>query len=108
MIYKKSKTKRILVFGVAFGIFLGATLVEGMKEIDYPQIAGVGVLLSIIRAASPRAGARKPEAIRNMSNQTSRNFASRISVRSVFVTRSGPGKSAEQFLSSIIAAKRFQ
>jgi hypothetical protein len=36
-----------VLVGLAFGIILGAYLVEGKKEVNYISIAGVGMLLAI-------------------------------------------------------------
>ena len=45
-----------LLVGLAFGILLGAALVEGKTEVSYTKLAGVGSILAIIGVASARAG----------------------------------------------------
>jgi hypothetical protein len=49
-----------IVFGLAFGILIGAALAEGKKEVNYTSIAGVGSLLAlagvlIARGRSPKS-----------------------------------------------------
>ena len=49
-----------IVFGLAFGIFIGAALAEGKKEVNYTSIAGVGSMLAlagvlIARGRSPKS-----------------------------------------------------
>lgn len=49
-----------ILVGLAFGIMLGAALVEGKKKVNYTSMAGVCMLLAITgvaaaRAASPRS-----------------------------------------------------
>jgi hypothetical protein len=48
-----------ILVGLAFGILLGAALVEGKKEVNYTSIAGVGSLLAIAGVAMARAGSSK-------------------------------------------------
>lgn len=45
--------------GLAFGIMLGAALVDGKKEVNYTSMAGVGMLLAITGVATARAGSPK-------------------------------------------------
>ena len=49
-----------VLVGLAFGIILGAYLVEGKKEVNYTSIAGVGSMLAIAgvliaRGRSPKS-----------------------------------------------------
>jgi hypothetical protein len=48
-----------ILVGLAFGILLGAALVEGKKEVNYTSIAGVGSLLALAGVAMARAGSPK-------------------------------------------------
>ena len=48
-----------VLVGLAFGILLGAALVEGEKEVNYSKLAGVGTLLAIAGVAIARAGSPK-------------------------------------------------
>ena len=48
-----------VLVGLAFGILLGAALVEREKEVNYPKLAGVGALLAIGGVAIARAGSPK-------------------------------------------------
>jgi hypothetical protein len=45
-----------VLFGLAFGMFLGAALAEGKKKVNYTSMAGVGIILVIAGAAAARAG----------------------------------------------------
>ena len=45
--------------GLAFGILLGAAVVEGKKEVQYSQLGGVGAILAIAGMATARAGSPK-------------------------------------------------
>jgi hypothetical protein len=50
-----------VLFGLAFGIMLGAALAEGKMEVNDTSLAGVGSLLAVAgvamaRAGSPRSG----------------------------------------------------
>jgi hypothetical protein len=44
-----------VLVGLAFGILLGAALVEGKKEVNYTKLAGVGAILAIVGVATARA-----------------------------------------------------
>ena len=50
-----------VLFGLAFGMLIGARLVEGQQEINYTKIAGVGAILvtiagvAIARGRSPKS-----------------------------------------------------
>jgi hypothetical protein len=44
-----------VLVGLAFGILCGAALVEGKKEVNYTQLAGVGTILAIVGVATARA-----------------------------------------------------
>lgn len=44
-----------VLLGLAFGILLGAALVERQKEVNYTKLAGVGILLAITGVATARA-----------------------------------------------------
>jgi hypothetical protein len=48
-----------VLVGLAFGVMLGATMVEGEKEVNYTKLAGVGSLLAIAGVAIARAGSPK-------------------------------------------------
>ena len=48
-----------VLFGLAFGMFIGAALAEGKKEVNYTSMAGVGILLVIVGVVSARAGSPK-------------------------------------------------
>jgi membrane-associated protease RseP (regulator of RpoE activity) len=48
-----------ILFGVAIGMFIGAALAEGKKEINYTSMAGVGIVLVITGVATARAGSPK-------------------------------------------------
>jgi hypothetical protein len=48
-----------ILVGLGFGIFLGAALVEGKKEVNYTSIAGVGSLLAMAGGVMARAGSPK-------------------------------------------------
>jgi hypothetical protein len=48
-----------VLFGLAFGMLLGASLAEGKKEVNYTSMAGVGSLLAIAGVAMARAGSPK-------------------------------------------------
>ena len=48
-----------VLFGLAFGMFIGAALAEGKKEVNYTSMAGVGIMLVIAGVAAARAGSRK-------------------------------------------------
>jgi hypothetical protein len=48
-----------ILFGLAFGIILGAALAEGKKEVNYTSMAGVGIILVIAGVAMARAGSAK-------------------------------------------------
>jgi hypothetical protein len=45
-----------VLVGLAFGILLGAALVEGKKDVNYSQLGGVGAILAIVGVATARAG----------------------------------------------------
>ena len=45
-----------VLFGLAFGMFIGAALAEGKKEVNYTSMAGVGMILVIAGVAAARAG----------------------------------------------------
>jgi hypothetical protein len=47
-----------ILFGLAFGMFIGAALAEGKKEVNYTSMAGVGIILVITGVATARAGSR--------------------------------------------------
>jgi hypothetical protein len=36
-----------ILFGLAFGILIGAALAEGKKEVNYTSMAGVGSMLAL-------------------------------------------------------------
>ena len=49
-----------VLFGLAFGMLIGAALAEGKKEVNYTSIAGVGSMLAIAgvliaRGRSPKS-----------------------------------------------------
>jgi hypothetical protein len=48
-----------VLFGLAFGMFIGAALAEGKKEVNYTSMAGVGIILVIAGAATVRRGSPK-------------------------------------------------
>jgi hypothetical protein len=48
-----------ILVGLAFGILIGAALVEGEKEVNYTRLAGVGALLAIAGVGIARAGSPK-------------------------------------------------
>jgi hypothetical protein len=48
-----------VLVGLAFGILLGASLAEGKKDVNYTQLAGVGIMLAIVGVATARAGSPK-------------------------------------------------
>lgn len=48
-----------VLFGLAFGMFLGAALAEGKKAVNYTSMAGVGIILVITGVATARAGSPK-------------------------------------------------
>jgi hypothetical protein len=48
-----------ILVGLAFGLLLGAALVEGKKDVNYTQIAGVGIMLVTVGAVTARAGSPK-------------------------------------------------
>jgi hypothetical protein len=50
-----------VLFGLAFGLMLGAALAYGKKQVNYTSIAGVGILLVIAGAAMARSGSAKSE-----------------------------------------------
>jgi hypothetical protein len=58
MWFKKQFVGGVLV-GLAFGMFIGAALAEGKKEVNYTSMAGVGVILIIAGGAAARAGSFK-------------------------------------------------
>jgi hypothetical protein len=45
-----------VLFGLAFGMFIGAALAEGKKVVNYTSMAGVGIVLVISGVATARAG----------------------------------------------------
>ena len=48
-----------ILFGVAFGMFIGAALGQGKKEVNYTSMAGVGIILGVTGVATARAGSPK-------------------------------------------------
>jgi hypothetical protein len=44
-----------VLVGLAFGILWGTAMVEGKKEVNYTQLAGVGAILAIVGVATARA-----------------------------------------------------
>jgi hypothetical protein len=48
-----------IVVGLALGMFLGAALAEGKKEVNYTSMAGVGGLLIVAGVAMARSGSPK-------------------------------------------------
>jgi hypothetical protein len=52
-------TKQFLggvLVGLAFGMFVGAALAEGKKQVNYTSMAGVGIMLVVTGVATARAG----------------------------------------------------
>ena len=49
-----------ILVGLAFGMFAGAALAEGKKEVNYTSMAGVGMILAITGVAAARVGSPKP------------------------------------------------
>jgi hypothetical protein len=47
------------LFGLAFGLLLGAALAEGKKKVNYTSMAGVGSLLALTGVLTARAGSPK-------------------------------------------------
>ena len=45
-----------VLFGLAFGMFIGAALAEGKKKVNYTSMAGVGIMLVVTGAMTARAG----------------------------------------------------
>jgi hypothetical protein len=45
-----------VLFGLALGIQIGPALVVGKKDVNYSQLAGLGILLAIVGVATARAG----------------------------------------------------
>lgn len=48
-----------ILFGLAFGMLIGAAVADGQKKVNYTAIAGVGILLVIPGAAALRTGSPK-------------------------------------------------
>jgi hypothetical protein len=48
-----------ILVGLAFGMPLGAYLVEGEKEPNYTKLAGIGAILAVAGVATARVGASK-------------------------------------------------
>jgi len=48
-----------VLVGLAFGMFIGAALAEGKKEVNSTSMAGVGIILVITGVATARAGSPK-------------------------------------------------
>ena len=44
-----------IMFGLAFGMMIGAYLAEGKKEVNYTSMAGVGIMLVVVGVATARA-----------------------------------------------------
>jgi hypothetical protein len=45
-----------VLFGLAFGMMIGAYLAEGKQTVNYTSMAGVGSLLALAGVAIARAG----------------------------------------------------
>jgi hypothetical protein len=43
-----------ILVGLAFGILLGAYMVEGEKEVNYTKLAGIGAILAVVGVAIAR------------------------------------------------------
>ena len=48
-----------VLFGLAFGMFIGAVLADGKKQVNYTSMAGVGIILVITGVATALSGSRK-------------------------------------------------
>jgi hypothetical protein len=48
-----------VLFGLAFGMLIGAYLADGKKEVNYTSMAGVGSLLALAGALIARGGSPK-------------------------------------------------
>jgi hypothetical protein len=48
-----------ILVGLAFGILIGAALVEREKEVNHTKLAGIGALLAIAGVTIARAGSPK-------------------------------------------------
>ncbi len=48
-----------VLIGLAFGIFVGAGVTQGKKEVNTASMAGVGILLAVTGMATVRSGVVK-------------------------------------------------